>query len=76
VGDISPNRGIKPAEWFVIRNARMPSVLVELGFKTNERDALLLEDSAHLNILTRALYNGISDFIMFFERPGGFAATR
>ena len=76
VGHLKPNRGIKPAEWFVVRNARVPSVLVELGFKTNEADALLLEDSAHLKKLTRALYNGISDFIAFFERAGGFAATQ
>lgn len=76
VGDVKPNRGIKPAEWFVVRNTRMPAVLVELGFKTNETDALLLESDAHLNNLTRALYNGISDFIRFFERPGGFAAAQ
>ena len=76
VGHLKPNRGIKPAEWFVVRNARMPAVLVELGFKTNETDALLLYDDAHLNKLTLALYKGISDFIAFFERPGGFAATQ
>ena len=76
VGHLKPNRGIKPAEWFVVRNARMPAVLVELGFKTNETDALLLYDDAHLKKLTRALYKGISDFIAFFERNGGFVATQ
>ena len=75
VGHLKPNRGIKPAEWFVVRNARMPAVLVELGFKTNETDALLLYDDAHLKKLTRAVYKGISDFIAFFERSGGFAAA-
>ena len=76
VGHLKPNRGIKPAEWFVVRNARMPSVLVELGFVTNETDALLMDDNTHLNRLTRALYNGISDFISFFERSGGLVANQ
>jgi len=76
VGDVKLNRGIKPAEWFVVRNSRMPSVLVELGFVTNETDAVLMSDTAHLNKLSRALYNGVSDFVAFFERAGGFAATQ
>ncbi|MCL2602132.1 MAG: N-acetylmuramoyl-L-alanine amidase [Treponema sp.] len=76
IGTISPNRGIKPAEWFVVRNARMPSVLVELGFITNESDAPLFESNAHLNKLAKALYNGISDFVTFFERPGGMVAAQ
>ncbi|MDR0511889.1 MAG: N-acetylmuramoyl-L-alanine amidase [Treponema sp.] len=76
VGHLKPNRGVKPAEWFVIRNARMPSVLVELAFKTNETDALLLESPSHLNLLTQALYNGISDFIAFFERSGALAGSQ
>jgi len=72
VGDVSPSRGLRAAEWFVVRNARMPSVLVELGFVTNEIDALLLSDEAYLKKLVEALYKGISDFITFFERTGGF----
>jgi len=76
VGHLKPNRGIKPAEWFVVRNARMPAVLVELGFKTNETDALLLECQTHLQNLTEALYKGVADFIAFFERAGGFTATQ
>ncbi|MCL2374326.1 MAG: N-acetylmuramoyl-L-alanine amidase [Treponema sp.] len=76
IGDIKPNRGIKPAEWFVVRNARMPSVLVELGFVTNETDALLMDNAAHLNKISQALYKGVSDFVAFFERTGGVAAAQ
>jgi len=72
VGDLSPNRGLKAAEWFVVRNARMPSVLVELGFITNETEAQLLNDEAYLKKLVQALYKGISDFVDFFQRTGGF----
>jgi len=76
VGDKLPSRGLKAEEWFVVRNARMPSVLVELGFVSNQTDALLMSDDAHLKNLSDALYKGITDFVSFFERAGGITATR
>ena len=75
-GDKQPSRGLKAEEWFVVRNARMPSVLVELGFVSNETEALLMNDEAYLKNLSDALYKGISDFISFFERSGGFTALQ
>jgi N-acetylmuramoyl-L-alanine amidase len=72
LGSTIPSRGIKAEEWFVVRNVRMPSVLVELGFVTNEEDALLLSDDAYLKRLSEALYKGITDFVILFERSGGF----
>jgi N-acetylmuramoyl-L-alanine amidase len=74
LGKLIPSRGLKAEEWFVVRNARMPSVLVELGFVSNETDALLMNDDAYLKNLSDALYKGISDFIAFFERAGGLTA--
>jgi N-acetylmuramoyl-L-alanine amidase len=54
----------------------MPSVLVELGFVTNETDALLMNDDAYLMKLSDALYKGVCDFIAFFERSGGFTVLQ
>lgn len=71
-GGSMPSRGIKAEEWFVVRNSRMPAVLVELGFVTNETDALLMNDETYLKNLSEALYKGINDFITLFERTGGF----
>lgn len=68
VGAFSPSRGIRAEEWFVVRNARMPSVLVELGFVTNEAEARLLSDPAHLRKLGEGIYNGIVSFVDHFER--------
>jgi len=76
VGKQIPSRGIKAEEWFVVRNTRMPSVLVELGFVTNETDAVLMNDDTYLKNLSEALYKGISDFVSFFERSGGFTALQ
>ncbi len=76
IGGQSPSRGIKAEEWFVVRNARMPSVLVELGFVTNPEDARMLSDPLHLRKLSEALYSGTVDFVTAFERSGGFTAIR
>jgi N-acetylmuramoyl-L-alanine amidase len=76
VGNQSPSRGLKAEEWFVVRNARMPSVLVELGFVSNQAEALLMSDEAYLKKLSDALYKGIKDFVTFFERSGGFTTLQ
>jgi N-acetylmuramoyl-L-alanine amidase len=74
MGPLSPSRGIKAEDWFVVRNARMPAILVELGFVTNETEALLLADDAYLMKLSQALYKGITQFVAMFERSGGFTS--
>jgi N-acetylmuramoyl-L-alanine amidase len=76
LGTLIPSRGVKAEEWFVVRNARMPSVLVELGFVTNEADALLMTDEGYLQKAAEALYKGITEFVSAFERSGGFTAVR
>jgi len=72
MGRSLPARGLKAEEWFVVRNARMPSVLVELGFVTNETDAQILTSDESLKKLTDAIYKGITDFVTSFESSGGF----
>jgi N-acetylmuramoyl-L-alanine amidase len=76
LGGTIPSRGIKAEEWFVVRNARMPSVLIELGFVTNREDALLMADDGHLQKTAEAIYKGIAAFISSFERSGGFTAIQ
>jgi N-acetylmuramoyl-L-alanine amidase len=68
VGKSSPGRGIRAEEWFVVRNANMPSVLVEMGFITNGEEGKLLATQAYLRRIGDAIYNGIVDFIDYFER--------
>jgi N-acetylmuramoyl-L-alanine amidase len=72
LGGKLPSRGIKAEEWFVVRKARMPSVLVELGFVSNEKDAALMMDNGGQEQLANAIYNGIVEFVERFERSGGF----
>jgi N-acetylmuramoyl-L-alanine amidase len=76
IGDRTKPRGIKAEEWFVVRNANMPSVLVELGFLTNYAEAQNLNSTLYLQKASLGIYNGITDFITHFERSRGFTATK
>jgi len=71
LGNESINRGIREEEWFVVRNAKMPSVLVEVGFVTNEAEARNLSDQNHLRKLGDGIYNGIVGFVDYFEHRKG-----
>ena len=76
IGKESKARGIKAEEWFVVKNSNMPSVLVELGFLSNEKEALLLNDDKYLKKATLGIYNGLSAFITHFERSQGFTSIK
>ena len=72
IGKDSKARGIKAEEWFVVRNSKMPSVLIEVGFVTNEKEAANLNSKAYLQRTAAGIYNGISAFVTHFERSRGF----
>ena len=72
VGAQSQNRGIREESWFVVRNARMPSILIELGFVTNVEEAALLAQEQYLQRLARAIYTGVRSFVHAFEKTKGF----
>jgi len=76
IGSESKARGIKAEEWFVVKNANMPSVLIELGFVSNEAEAMKLNDERYLKKATLGIYNGISAFITHFERSKGFTSIK
>lgn len=67
IGKQSPGRGIRAEEWFVVRNAKMPSILIEMGFITHPEEGALLAGSGYLRKIGDAIYNGIVDFIDHFE---------
>ncbi len=75
IGNDSKARGIKAEEWFVVKNSNMPSVLIELGFVSNEKEALLLNDTTYLKKAALGIYNGIAAFITHFERSKGFTSA-
>ncbi|MDR2731009.1 MAG: N-acetylmuramoyl-L-alanine amidase [Treponema sp.] len=68
LGKSVPSRGRKANDWFVVKNSRMPAVLVELGFVSNAQDAKLMTSEDGLQKIIEALYKGIRDYIGIFER--------
>ena len=72
VGGQSENRGIREESWFVVRKAKMPSILIELGFVTHPEEARLLAQEAYLQKLAQAIYTGVRRFVHAFEKTKGF----
>lgn len=72
VGAKVPDRGLKAESWFVVRNAKMPAVLIELGFVTNQKEAILLSTPSYLQKLALGIYNGITGFVDYFDNLSGF----
>lgn len=72
IGEVSPNRGLKEESWFVVRNAKMPSVLIEAGFISNPEEAARMHDDAYLKKMALGIYNGVQSFLEGFEQTKGF----
>jgi N-acetylmuramoyl-L-alanine amidase len=68
----SKNRGVKSAFFYVLKESKMPAVLVEIGFLTNEEEAALLNQSDYRKRIVRGVADGIEDFITAFEKTEGF----
>jgi len=58
-----PDRGIKAAEFYVLKKTQMPSILVETGFLSHTGERELLADSNYRDKMARAIARGISDYI-------------
>jgi len=56
------NRGIKKANYYVLRNSRLPAVLIECGFLTNPQDARRAASSDYRDRLARQIARAISEY--------------
>ena len=57
-----PNRGVKTADFKVIKNTGITAALVECVFLSNQDEANLLKDDGFLNKIASGLFNGISNY--------------
>jgi N-acetylmuramoyl-L-alanine amidase len=56
------NRGIKKARFYVLRKSRIPAVLIECGFLTNQQDARRASRPAYRDELARQIARAIIAF--------------
>lgn len=59
----SKSRGVKNGNFSVIRETKMPAILIEGGFMTNEADLQLLKDPTYLKRLAWGMARGINDYL-------------
>ncbi len=57
------NRGVKQANFYVLRNTAMPAALVEVGFVTGYQDAAKLRDPRFRQVMAEAIAEGIINYI-------------
>lgn len=57
------NRGVKTAGFHVLLGAKMPAILVEVGFVSNRTEAKLLRTDAHRKKLASAIADGVSRYL-------------
>lgn len=56
------DKGVQMAGFYVIRHTSMPSVLVEMGFVTNPKEARRLTEAAYRERLADGIYEGIEEY--------------
>ncbi len=54
--------GVKNANFFVLRGARMPAVLIEIGFLSNSKEEKLLKNNFYRQEIVESLIRGIEDY--------------
>src|SRR5437763_3574198 len=60
-GAPSANRGVRRRGFFVLRNTRIPSVLVECGFLTNPTEAQYAENASYRQKLASEIAHGVQN---------------
>ncbi|MCK5781263.1 MAG: N-acetylmuramoyl-L-alanine amidase [Flavobacteriales bacterium] len=61
------NRGVKQAGFWVLAQTYMPSILTELGFLSNDKDAKLLMSDSGQNKLAKSLYNAFKEYKKYWD---------
>jgi len=57
------SRGVRKADFFVLRGSLMPAILVEIGFITHAKERATLQKAAYQDRVAEALYHGIAAFL-------------
>lgn len=62
------DRGVHEAPFYVLLGAKMPAILVEIGYITNPAEAAKLRDSRYLDSLAKGIADGVAAYKSRIER--------
>ena len=65
-------RGLKQANFFVLKYNTVPSILVEVGYMSNSSEAKDLQNEEHQNNLAIGIFSGVSRYIQEYNKTEGF----
>lgn len=57
-----PSRGVKDAAFYVVKNTKMPAVLVEIGFLSNPNEESLLGSPEFQKTAAQGIYRGVLSY--------------
>ncbi|XJZ26904.1 N-acetylmuramoyl-L-alanine amidase [Bacillota bacterium Lsc_1132] len=63
------NRGVKTADFHVLRETNMTAVLTECGFMTNQAEAELLRSDAYQRTCADAIVKGLAEHYQLTKKP-------
>jgi len=66
------NRGVKGARFYVLKGARMPAILIEVGFISNKKEEARLKDNRYREKIADAILKGILVYKKEYEATDGF----
>lgn len=71
VGNNRHSRGVKQANFHVLRSNASPAVLVELGFISNQDEGTFLASEQGKKSMTQAMFNAFEKFKKEYDRKNG-----
>lgn len=69
------DRGVRQANFYVLRNNFMPAVLVEVGFLSNRSEEKLLRQFDHRDRLVDGISRGIVEFVKLYSPKASGASS-
>ena len=63
------NRGVRSADFYVIKNAECPAILVEIGFLTHPIEAQMLKNSNYLERVSYGVASGVTAYLSDLAAP-------
>lgn len=63
------NRGVRSADFYVIKNAECPAILVEIGFITHPVEAQMLKNANYLERVSYGVASGVTAYLSDLAAP-------